>query len=175
MSLRIRQVKPEFWRDAHLADLSDTDKLVYIGLWMVADDTGTFRVDVQEIATDLFPYLSRTAREKKVTGSLERLVVLCRVVLEDCGRHAAIPTMGRHQRMASPEKQVRTVAREHAGACLNPSPAGTRGELQTVGDAPARNGTVRNGKGTERGGVGGSPSGSGPFEIIDGRLTRRTA
>ena len=196
MSLRIRQVKPDFWRDVRLSDLSDTDRLVYIGLWMEADDTGWFREDVAEIATDLYPYQGRSVREKKVAAALDRLREHGRIVSHPCG-HSNLPTLTRHQRLASPDKQARTTHREHLG-CI---PAAPRGNLQGTDDAPqgsrvsdipagnlqspagnlqspalARaggNGTVREGK--ERGGMGGSPSGSGPFEVIDGRLTKTGA
>ena len=120
MSLRIRQVKPDYWRDERLSGLSDTERLVYIGLWMEADDAGWLRESVTEIGTDLFPYQSRAPRDRKVTIALDTLRTLGRVVSYSCG-HSHIPTLGTHQRFAAPEKQVRTTLKEHEKC----PPAGT--------------------------------------------------
>lgn len=153
--MRIRQVKPEFWRDATLGDLSDTDRLVYIGLWMEADDTGWFRWNIVEIATDLYPMQPRQARERKVSASLDRLHLAGRITKEPCG-HGMVPKLTQHQRLASPEKQVRTVQREHNG-CV---PAGSRGSPQVPADSLQTPDTERNGKGREgMEGEGGVPGG----------------
>ena len=129
MSLRIRQVKPDYWRDDRLATLTDTERLVYIGLWMVADDAGWFRESVTGIATDLFPYLSRPARERRVSGALATLKALGRIESHPCG-HSHIPHLTDHQRLASSDKQVRTSLREHE-RCPSPvTPAGPAGSCR---------------------------------------------
>lgn len=156
--MRIRQVKPEFWRDATLGDLSDTDRLIYIGLWMEADDTGWFRWNIVEIATDLYPMQPRQARERRVAASLDRLLQAGRITREPCG-HGIVPKLTQHQRLASPEKQVRTVQREHNG-CI---PAGSRGSPQVPADSlqtpvTERNGKEREGKVGEGGVTGGLPA-----------------
>lgn len=110
--MRIRQVKPDYWRDERLSELSDTDRLIYIGLWMEADDAGWFRENVTEIASDLFPYQGRAARERKVCATLDRLRALGRIVSHPCG-HSIVPKMESHQRFSSPEKRVFTVAKAH--------------------------------------------------------------
>lgn len=134
--MRIRQVKPDYWRDERLSSLTDTDRLVYIGLWMEADDAGWFKENVTEIASDLFPYQGRQARERKVAATLDRLRALGRVVSHPCG-HSLVPRMEAHQRFSSPEKRVFTIAKQHQ-ACI---PAGTRGsprfpdtEMELVGN-----------------------------------------
>jgi hypothetical protein len=178
MSLRIRQVKPDFWRDVRLSDLSDTDRLVYIGLWMEADDTGWFREDVAEIATDLYPYQSRGTREKKVSAALDRLRQHGRIQGHPCG-HSYLPTLTKHQRLASPEKQAKTTYREHQG-CVPAEPRGepreTAGNMQVPALARAGgNGKEREGKEREGGVRGGAAPAAGPFDVIDGRLTKRGA
>lgn len=142
--MRIRQVKPEFWRDEHLGDLSDTARLVYIGLWMQADDGGWFRENVTEIAADLFPFCSRATRERKVSTSLSVLLSLGRIVSHPCG-HTFIPKMTEHQRFAAPEKRVYTFARQHEKCPAEVIPAGTRGSPRFP--ATVRSGQVRSGTG----------------------------
>jgi hypothetical protein len=110
--MRIRQVKPEFFKDARLAALSPATRLVYIGLWMVADDAGWFRADVPELGIELFGYDPRKSRERAVAEHLDRLETAGRIVLHDCG-HAFIPTFTTHQRLAGETKRVKTIEREH--------------------------------------------------------------
>jgi hypothetical protein len=150
--MRIRQVKPEFWRDSVMAHMSDTVRLVYIGLWMEADDAGYLRLAVDEIARDLWD-APRATRERRLTAALADLEASGRVVRQECGTHAIIPTLTDHQRLAAPEKRVHTIQREHARECLSPQvPASPR-------VSPARNGKVREGNGKGRGGVGGDAAG----------------
>ena len=166
--MRIRQVKPEFWRDEKLADLDDSERLIYIGLWMCADDAGWFRTNVREIGADLFPYEDRRTREDRIERVILRLSEMERVIGEECGKHARLPYLPRHQRMSSPDKRVYTHEREHRASCIAPHiPAETRGEPQTVHDATTRNGKER--KGTERKGTGGY---GGVFDFKEGKLVR---
>jgi len=127
--VRIRQVKPDYWRDERLSTLSDSDRLIYIGLWMEADDAGWFRENVVEIASNLFPYQSRGPRERKVSAALDRLRALSRVVSHPCG-HSQVPALPEHQRFSSPDKRVFTIQRQHDGcppAGVPSIPAGPRG------------------------------------------------
>lgn len=165
MSLRIRQVKPDYWRDDVCATLTDTERLVYIGLWMEADDTGWFRESAVSIAADLFPFLPRSSRERKVAGALDTLRSLGRIVSHPCG-HTYIPHLTTHQRLSAPEKQVKTTLREHEKCASTVTPAGTRGELQGPLHTPD---TEREGKGNGRG-KGTVESGrTGPSALGEGR------
>jgi hypothetical protein len=139
--VRIRQVKPAFWADARMAELPESVRLFYIGLWMQADDAGWFRWDPIEVARDLYGYEGRAKRERRVPQMFQALVDAGRVVLHDCG-HAEVPRMADHQRFASLDKRVRTVFVEHSRDCPQ-VPAGPR-------EAPLVHGTERNGKGTVR-------------------------
>lgn len=124
MSLRIRQVKPDFWADATLADLPESTRLFYIGLWMTADDAGWLRWDVPTVAADLYRFDPRRSREKKVASMMGVLAAIGRVTVHDCG-HAYIPKLVEHQRFSASYKRTRTIEREHLEKC---NPAGTRGD-----------------------------------------------
>ncbi len=53
--MRIRTVKPEFWRSADTAELTFFARLLYIGLWNFVDDNGVGDDDEALIRSDLFP------------------------------------------------------------------------------------------------------------------------
>ncbi len=53
--MRIRTVKPEFWQDEDLAEISETARLVAIGLLNIADDEGFFNANEKLISSQLFP------------------------------------------------------------------------------------------------------------------------
>lgn len=143
--MRIRQVKPEFWRDAKIADLPPVTRLTYIGLWMLADDAGWFRLDVPAIALELYGWEPRKRREDAVGVAVVKLVDAGRIVSFECG-HGYIPTLESHQRFSVAAKRVYTFKKEHdlhTPAGDGDTPAGDR-------DIPARNVKV-DGSGTGNG------------------------
>lgn len=151
--MRIRQVKPSFFKDARIAELTPAVRLTYIGLWMLADDAGYYRWDAAEAGLELYGYESRGKRERDVTAHLAALVAAERVTLlsdpkfgYECCEHIFIPTLTDHQRFGGPTKRVTTYQREHAD-CPR-IPADTR-DSPPIPD-PVRNGTERYGDGTER-------------------------
>lgn len=150
MTMRIRQVKPSFFKDPLMAEMSPAVRLFYVGLWMLADDAGWFSWDVAEVGNELYGYEPRGRRERNAATYLDVLVKSKRVEMHECG-HLSIPTLVDHQRLAGLTKQVRTVLREHEKECIPKSPATPR-------DSPQSPDTERNGKGTvvERNGVNGT-------------------
>ena len=62
--MRIRSIKPEFWRSPDISDLAIEDRLLFIGLWSYVDDNGVGQDRVSTICADLFADdLSRDPRE----------------------------------------------------------------------------------------------------------------
>lgn len=53
---RIRTIKPEFWQDERLATLPRDVRLMFIGLWNIADDAGRLRGSPLFIRAQVFPY-----------------------------------------------------------------------------------------------------------------------
>jgi len=180
--MRIRQVKPDFFRDGRMADLPDSTRLIYIGLWMEADDAGWLRYDITEIAADLYPYMDRTRREAQVTAAINALAAVDRLQVLGCG-HALIPTLVRHQRFASETKRVVTFLREHETVCVADTRADPRTPATVPDDprAPAaipeesrvvagrRSGKERNG--TERNGA--VPASAGNHDVKDMTTTKK--
>lgn len=53
--MRIRNIKPEFWKSEDVKRLSREDRLLFVGLWSYVDDNGVGIDDYRQIAADLFP------------------------------------------------------------------------------------------------------------------------
>ena len=144
--MRIRSVKPDFWRDRLMADLPADVRLFYVGLWMEADDAGWLRWDLDEIAADLYPYRPVKARERQVREWSGRLIDRKRVELFPCG-HAFIPKLTRHQLSQGGSKSKYILA-QHA-LCSSES-----GDRRSDTDFYGREG--RGGDGKDGEGVGGA-------------------
>jgi len=117
--MRIRQIKPEFWKDAKLAALTEGARLFFIGTWSLADDAGWLRWSIPEIAAELYPFESRGMRERRVKKHGESLAALGRLHFHDCG-HAVIPKMPTHQHLAGTTRRVTSIYTEHL-TCAEPA------------------------------------------------------
>jgi hypothetical protein len=53
---RIRTVKPEFWADEKLGQISRDARLLFIGFWNLSDDFGVCKGHLSWIKSQLFPY-----------------------------------------------------------------------------------------------------------------------
>ncbi len=99
--MRIRSVKPEFFRDPDTTGRWPADlKVFYLGLWCVSDDEGRFMWDPDLIAADLFPF----DRGVDVPGLLRRLSATGRVLrYEVAGRaYGFLPKFAKHQKINRP-------------------------------------------------------------------------
>lgn len=52
---RIRTIKPEFWTDEKIVELSSWARLLYIGIWNFADDNGVLEYKPKQIKLRIFP------------------------------------------------------------------------------------------------------------------------
>lgn len=85
--MRIRSIKPEFWRSEDIAELSIPTRLLFIGLWSYVDDNGVGRDDDALIMADLFPRdMSRDFSEcsLRVHGGLSELSNACLPMRSRC-------------------------------------------------------------------------------------------
>lgn len=156
--MRIRQIKPEFWKDAKLASLTEGARLFFIGTWSMADDAGWLRWSIPEIAAELYPFESRRMRERRVEKHGQALAAMGRLHFHDCG-HAVIPKMPAHQHLAGTTRRVTTIYAEHQ-LC----PATNRDSSRLP--APVSIGSVREGSVSK---LGGKPT----FEDAMARAERR--
>lgn len=105
--MRIRTVKPEFWRSDDITALTREDRLLFIGLWSYVDDNGVGVDDYRAIAADLF---ALEDDQKDVRDFVrDGLATLSRALLIDryevAGRnYIHIRTWKKHQRVDRPNK-----------------------------------------------------------------------
>lgn len=100
--MRIRSIKPEFWVSESMGRLSRDARLIFVGLWSLADDHGRFRADPRLIAGQLLPYDPDGAEvASRALASLreEGCVVLYEV---DRSRYGAITGWKQHQKIDRP-------------------------------------------------------------------------
>lgn len=54
--MRIRSIKPEFWKDEKVAQLPRDVRFLFVGLWYLADDYGRFRAHPSLVKGELLAY-----------------------------------------------------------------------------------------------------------------------
>ena len=107
--MRIRSIKPEFWRSDDIDALSIPDRLLFIGLWSYVDDNGVGLFSLKDIAADLFAGdMARDSQEtlRRVSeglGTLSRhgLIEVYRVDDKD---YLHVTHWSRHQKITHPAK-----------------------------------------------------------------------
>ena len=105
--MRIRTIKPDFWRSQDIASLSVEDRLLFVGLWSYVDDNGVGRDEPQLIQCDLFPLDPLTEGSVRVHGGLKHLSergLITRYEGPDGRRYMQINSFTEHQRINRPSK-----------------------------------------------------------------------
>lgn len=107
--MRIRSIKPEFWRSPDVSNLSIEDRLLYIGLWSYVDDNGVGQDRESVICADLFADdLSRDPRETlaRITRGLASLADNGRIVRYTVENrdYLYVTNWDKHQRIDRPNK-----------------------------------------------------------------------
>jgi hypothetical protein len=98
---RIRTIKPEFWIDEKIVDLSAFARLLFIGMWNFADDQGFIDYKPRRIKMQVFP-----ADDVDVQALLDELLAAGRVVahLSPIGPVLRIVNW-HHQRVDKPARE----------------------------------------------------------------------
>lgn len=97
---RIRSLKPGFFTNEHLAELSPWHRLCFAGLWTLADREGRLEDRPRRIKAALFPY-DDLSIDGLLNGLSEKDFIVRYVA--DGVACIAIPTFERHQRPKSDE------------------------------------------------------------------------
>jgi hypothetical protein len=98
---RIRSIKPEFWDDRRLAKRTSRDaRLLYIGLWNLADEHSRLNGDPQWLKGQIFSF-DDDIDAKTVAGLLDELDTAGRIVRydHDGDPYIFLPFLARHQRL----------------------------------------------------------------------------
>lgn len=114
--MRIRNIRPGFWTNEDLADCSDRQNLLFIGLWMLADKNGCIEYRPRRIKAQLFGIRDYTSEElQKDCGRLSEVLLIHfyrasegEEPTEECGEKEAdfiyITNFTKHQRLTTWEK-----------------------------------------------------------------------
>lgn len=68
---RIRTIKPDFWADEKIGNLTMLERLLFIGSWNIADDEGLLQISPAFIKSVLFPY--DTISTDDISKAIDRL------------------------------------------------------------------------------------------------------
>ncbi len=161
--MRIRTIKPEFWRSGDITALSREDRLLFIGLWSYVDDNGVGIDDYRAIAADLFALEDdpKDIRDyvREGLATLSRGLLIVRYEVDD-KHYIYITKWRKHQRVDRPNKprypepgstsdpptsDDANPSREDREGFATPSPSGTeeqrnRVKRTTLAAAAAKNG-----------------------------------
>jgi hypothetical protein len=152
--VRIRSIKPEFWRSEDVTSLDWETRLVFIGMWSYVDDNGVGLDRLSSVTADLFAAdLERNAPDTfaRVSRGLERLAEAGRIVRYSVDGRSYIEVVNwdKHQRIDRPNKprfprsdaqgaQIRdTLASVVATVASGTEEQGNRGTGEQVSPAPA--------------------------------------
>lgn len=99
---RIRTIKPSFWGDEAVTELTRDARLLLVGLISSADDQGRFMASHAVISGYVFPYDGITPA--KLRDWLNEIEVTGIVQFYKVGRreYGCFPNWGKHQRISKP-------------------------------------------------------------------------
>jgi hypothetical protein len=98
---RIRSIKPAFWTNEVLAELSPWHRLCFIGLWNQADREGRLEDRPRKLKAEIFPF-DEVDMDALLTGLAAKGFITRYVA--DGAAYIAVVHFRRHQRPASDEK-----------------------------------------------------------------------
>jgi hypothetical protein len=100
---RIRSLKPSFWSDEAVADLSRDARLLLIGLISFADDDGRFLASTSAIAGYIYPHddLS-TVKIRKWLDEIASVGII-RLYTVNRREYGHFPKWSTHQRINKPQ------------------------------------------------------------------------
>ena len=91
---RARSIKPGFFKNEQLAELPHPARLLFAGLWTIADRAGRLEDRPKRIKAEIFPYENQPV--DRLLESLNKAGFIVRY--ESGGNHfISIPTWGKHQ------------------------------------------------------------------------------
>ena len=139
--MRIRSIKPEFWSSPDIAALSDSDRLLFIGLWSYVDDHGRGRDDIALIVAALYPHdmvanpLDTVAKVRDGLARLSEADLILRYTVAS-RTYFLVTGWSKHQRVDKP-KASRIPAPEEGGTTTFPQNDANRETVATIRDTVA--------------------------------------
>lgn len=153
--MRIRTLKPEFWKHFRMAQLPAETRLLAIGLLNYADDEGYFRAHPSLIRGELMPYTEKSSHIPKMLEALQSIGFLTLYVSDQGEPMGHVTNFLEHQRINRPtaSKHSRKTQPQLTESSVSAQPSLTESSL-----LEKEQGT---GKG-KRNGILSAPDGAGP-------------
>jgi hypothetical protein len=103
---RIRSLKPSFWSDPAVADLTRDERLLLIGLISSADDEGRFLASASAISGYVFPHDNLPPRTVKAWRDSLAGSGVVHIYTVERREYGVFPKWGKHQRISKPQKSI---------------------------------------------------------------------
>jgi hypothetical protein len=97
---RIRTIKPEFFSDEKLVEVSFGARLLFEGLWVFGDDEGRLPYSPRRIKMQIFP--GDNVDVDALLAELLRVGVVVRYMASDGAEYMQVKNFGKHQRINKP-------------------------------------------------------------------------
>ena len=109
--MRIRTIKPDFWMDETIGELTIPARLMFIALLNYADDDGNFKVSIKQIKVHTFPY-----DDINILTLLQELTKhnLIRLYVVEGLSYCNITNFKKHQRINRPTPSIHPQFNEHS-------------------------------------------------------------
>jgi hypothetical protein len=95
--MRIRTIKPEFWRHRQMSKLPPFTRLVAIALLNIADDKGYFQADSDLVRGEVFPFEKDSTSIQRALDELSMLGYCVIAEHSSKGPIGFLPTFDKHQ------------------------------------------------------------------------------
>ena len=99
--MRKRMIDPGYWSDDKVIELDPMQRLLFIGMWNFADDSGVLKNSSKQIKAQIFPADDIT--NEVVVKSLEKLHVLGLIVLNEDKTLIKIKGWSNYQKINRPQ------------------------------------------------------------------------
>lgn len=141
LTMRGRYLMREYWSDSALfLSLDSSQRELYIGLWMLADDAGWLTRDVPAIAAALYRYEDVAPRVERVLAGIVVLRKLGKIVVPPCRRCLFLDSVAKYPRAGN---KAFTHLEEHQSHVKSSQRESTMFNDVQRGSSPRRNVTLR--------------------------------
>lgn len=103
---RIRSLKPSFWSDPAVADLSRDERLLLVGLISSADDEGRFLASASAISGYVFPHDNLPPKTIKMWRDHLSCSGIVHIYSVSKREYGLFPNWKKHQRISKPQASI---------------------------------------------------------------------
>ena len=147
--MRIRTIKPSFFKDEEIADLDPLCRLLFQGLWLMADSEGRLEDRPKRIKVEVLPY-----DECNIDAMLDDLVAARCIIRYEAGGKSCIQVRNflKHQRIQTKEAIIKSEIPPDSSQ-YEPGTQPVRIEYEPGTQPESQEGKGKEGKGKEREGA----------------------